>query len=50
MQYAFTAAALATFSIFTSASGTPIQARSVCGAAPTGKAAQTPLAQPTGIS
>ncbi|KFY97399.1 hypothetical protein V500_02087 [Pseudogymnoascus sp. VKM F-4518 (FW-2643)] len=50
MQYAFTAAALAAFSIFTSASGTPIQDRSVCGAAPTGKTAQTPLAQPTGIT
>ncbi|KFZ23938.1 hypothetical protein V502_01584 [Pseudogymnoascus sp. VKM F-4520 (FW-2644)] len=50
MQYAFTATALAAFSIFTSASGTPIQDRSVCGAAPTGKTAQTPLAQPTGIT
>ncbi|KAH8676480.1 hypothetical protein BGZ60DRAFT_428997 [Tricladium varicosporioides] len=41
---------LAAFSTFSMTSAGPIAARQVCGAAPTGTVAQTPLSQPTGIT
>ncbi|KAH6675880.1 hypothetical protein B0J14DRAFT_652717 [Halenospora varia] len=41
---------LAAFSALSMTSAGPIAAREVCGAAPTGTVAQTPLSQPTGIT
>ncbi len=49
MHCSFSKTVFAAFSIISIASAGPIAAREVCGAAPTGTVAQTPLAQPTGI-
>lgn len=51
MHCSFSATVLATFSMISIASAGPILvSREVCGAAPSGTVAQTPLLQPTGIS
>ncbi|KAL5317067.1 hypothetical protein ACEPPN_016121 [Leptodophora sp. 'Broadleaf-Isolate-01'] len=50
MHCSFSNTVLAAFGLISIASAGPIAARQVCGAAPTGTVAQTPLAQPTGIT
>ncbi|CZR61761.1 uncharacterized protein PAC_11658 [Phialocephala subalpina] len=49
-MHSFTATILAASALFSAASAGPIFARQVCGAAPAGTTAQTPLTQPSGIS
>ncbi|PVH74433.1 hypothetical protein DL98DRAFT_594073 [Cadophora sp. DSE1049] len=49
-MHSFTATILAASAIFSAASAGPIFARQVCGAAPAGAVAQTPLSQPSGIT
>ncbi|KAH6708980.1 hypothetical protein DL95DRAFT_484349 [Leptodontidium sp. 2 PMI_412] len=49
-MHSFTATILAASAIFSAASAGPIVARQVCGAAPAGAVAQTPLSQPSGIT
>ncbi|KAH8747435.1 hypothetical protein F5882DRAFT_370734, partial [Hyaloscypha sp. PMI_1271] len=50
MHCSFSNTVLAAFSIISIASAGPIAARDICGAAPTGTVAQTPLSQPAGIT
>lgn len=49
MHCSFSATVLTAFSIISAVNAGPIAARQVCGAAPAGTTAQTPLLQPTGI-
>ncbi|KFY04696.1 hypothetical protein V491_09279 [Pseudogymnoascus sp. VKM F-3775] len=50
MHCSFSTTVIAAFSMLSVASAGPIAARQVCGAAPSGTVAQTPLLQPTGIT
>jgi hypothetical protein len=50
MHCSFSTTVLAAFSVISIASAGPIASRQICGAAPTGAVAQTPLLQPSGIS
>ena len=49
-MHAFTATILAASAFFSASSAGLIFVRQVCGAAPAGTVAQTPLSQPAGIS
>ncbi|KAH9220359.1 hypothetical protein DL95DRAFT_383275, partial [Leptodontidium sp. 2 PMI_412] len=49
-MHSFTATIFAASVLFSAASASPIFARQVCGAAPGGATAQTPLSQPSGIN
>ena len=50
MYCSFSATVSTAFGVLSVASAGPIAARQVCGAAPAGIVAQTPLSQPTGIT
>jgi hypothetical protein len=50
MHSSFAATLLAVSAIFSTALAGPLYTRQVCGAAPGGNVAQSPLSQPAGIS